>query len=223
MGDCTIGKELKQSTCRYVKKCKPGWVRNDKYICRKTLRRTGKRANNNSPLILTDNVGKDILNSPNENSVGVRRETLRSPDKNKLRRFKLEIDRRKREKEIFGTPSPSPNKKPTLSSKELDELFNSPNELFNDESELTPKIPKKTKKLITGKVRKLKIKSRKNFREFNNLKNSPNEVFDLEKQKQLEYARLRKTKDLKRRERIKQKEREGMERHARKIATQYNV
>ena len=37
--DCRIGKELKQSTCRYVKECKRGWTRNDKFICRKTNRR----------------------------------------------------------------------------------------------------------------------------------------------------------------------------------------
>ena len=37
--DCKEGKELKQSTCRYVKKCKPGWTRNEKFICRKTTRR----------------------------------------------------------------------------------------------------------------------------------------------------------------------------------------
>ena len=52
MGDCTVGKELKQSTCRYVKKCKPGWVRNDKYICRKTLRKICKRVN----IILKHNI-----------------------------------------------------------------------------------------------------------------------------------------------------------------------
>jgi len=39
MEDCRIGKELKQSTCRYVKECKRGWTRNDKFICRKTHRR----------------------------------------------------------------------------------------------------------------------------------------------------------------------------------------
>ena len=39
MAECTIGKELKQSTCRYVKNCKPGYIRNDKFICRKTARR----------------------------------------------------------------------------------------------------------------------------------------------------------------------------------------
>ena len=39
MEDCRIGKELKQSTCRYVKECKRGWTRNDKFICRKTSRR----------------------------------------------------------------------------------------------------------------------------------------------------------------------------------------
>jgi len=37
--DCREGKELKQETCRYVKKCKPGWTRNEKFICRKTARR----------------------------------------------------------------------------------------------------------------------------------------------------------------------------------------
>jgi hypothetical protein len=39
--NCTgrIGKEFKQSTCRYVKECKRGWTRNDKFICRKTTRR----------------------------------------------------------------------------------------------------------------------------------------------------------------------------------------
>ena len=37
--DCREGKELKQATCRYVKKCKPGWTRNEKFICRKTARR----------------------------------------------------------------------------------------------------------------------------------------------------------------------------------------
>jgi len=39
MEDCRIGKELKQATCRYVKECKRGWTRNDKFICRKTERR----------------------------------------------------------------------------------------------------------------------------------------------------------------------------------------
>ena len=37
--DCREGKELKQETCRFVKKCKPGWTRNEKFICRKTARR----------------------------------------------------------------------------------------------------------------------------------------------------------------------------------------
>jgi hypothetical protein len=219
MGDCTVGKELKQSTCRYVKKCKPGWVRNDKYICRKTLRRTGKRSNNNSPNILTGNVGKQVLksNSPNENRFGVLRGILGSPTK-----------KSDPIKNIFGTPSPSPNV-PKLTNKEKDNLFESPNEIFNNEQSNSPKVFKKTKKpkkLITGKVRPLllKPKSRKNFRAFNNnLKNSPNEPFDLNTQKQLAYARLRKTKDLKLRERIKQKQREGMTRHARKIAKKYNV
>lgn len=214
MGDCTIGKELKQSTCRYVKKCKPGWVRNDKYICRKTLRRTGKHANSQE---------KNMLNSPNENNFGVLRNTLRTPNISKLRRDKLERDRRASIKQMFGTPSPSPNEKIKLTNKELGKLFESPNEIFNDEpSNSSPKVPKKTKKLITGKVRQLllKPKSRKNFRE---LINSPNEPFDLKKQKQLAYARLRKTKDLKLRERIKAKEREAMTRHAQKIAKKYNV
>jgi len=40
--DCREGKELKQATCRYVKKCKPGWTRNEKFICRKTARRVGQ-------------------------------------------------------------------------------------------------------------------------------------------------------------------------------------
>lgn len=39
MEDCRIGKELKQSTCRYVKECKRGWTRNEKFVCRKTTRR----------------------------------------------------------------------------------------------------------------------------------------------------------------------------------------
>jgi len=39
MEDCRIGKELKQSTCRYVKECKRGWTRNEKFVCRKTNRR----------------------------------------------------------------------------------------------------------------------------------------------------------------------------------------
>ena len=43
MSDCTVGKELKQSTCRYVKNCKPGFTRNDKFICRKTSRRVESR------------------------------------------------------------------------------------------------------------------------------------------------------------------------------------
>ncbi len=219
MGDCTVGKELKQSTCRYVKKCQPGWTRNDKYICRKTLRRTGKKENN-SPNILTGNVGKQLVksNSPNENRFGVLRGIFGSPKEKKSDPVR----------NIFGTPSPSPNGKPKPTKKELDELFESPNEIFDDEpSNLSPKVLKKPKKLITGKVRPLllkpKLKSRKNFRGFNNLKNSPNEAFDLNTQKQLAYARLRKTKDLKLRERIKQKQREGMSRHARKIAKKYNV
>ena len=40
--DCREGKELKQATCRYVKKCKPGWTRNEKFICRKTARRVAQ-------------------------------------------------------------------------------------------------------------------------------------------------------------------------------------
>ena len=47
MSDCTIGKELKQSTCRYVKECKRGYTRNDKFICRKTTRRV-KNPNGNA-------------------------------------------------------------------------------------------------------------------------------------------------------------------------------
>jgi len=108
MGDCTIGKELKQSTCRYVKKCKEGWVRNDKYICRKTLRRTGKRANNNSPVILTGNVARNILNSPNESVFGNPKKKPTSYN------------------EIFGNSSP--NELPKKTNEELEKLFESPNE-----------------------------------------------------------------------------------------------
>uniref|UniRef100_A0A6C0JPK3 Uncharacterized protein n=1 Tax=viral metagenome TaxID=1070528 RepID=A0A6C0JPK3_9ZZZZ len=207
MGDCTIGKELKQSTCRYVKKCKPGWVRNEKYICRKTLRRIGKRAHSPDNKGLEYNydrglnVGKKLQNR-NKNQQGIMRR-------------------------LFGNSSnPSPPE-PKLSNSEMKKLFESPNEVFNDEpSNLSPKVVKKPKKLITGKVRPLllKPKSRKNFRALNdNLKNSPNEAFDLKKHKRLQFARLQKTKDLKLREKIKQKEREAMNLHARKIATKYNV
>lgn len=199
MGDCTIGKELKQSTCRYVKKCKPGWVRNDKYICRKTLRRTGKRANN-SPVILTGNVAKNVLNSPNENK----------KEEERIKRVKME-----RERQIFGNSNSSPNELPKLTNKEKEKLFESPNE------ELPNELPKKLKKPIVGKVRHWP--THKNFRSFKNLQNSPNEPFDLKKHKQLAYARLRKTKDLTRLELVKQKARERMTRHARKIAKKYNV
>ena len=203
MEDCTVGKELKQSTCRYVKKCKPGWVRNDKYICRKTLRRTGKRAHN-SPIILTGNVAKNVLNSPNENRVGALRGIFGSP-------------KEKKRDPIFGTPSP--NELPKKTNKELKELFDSPNEEFNVEtSNLSPKIPKKKKKLITGK-----LKPRKNFRSLNNLQNSPNEPFDLKKHKQLAYARLQKTKDTKRLEFLEQREKKGTKRHLRKITKKYNL
>ena len=196
MGDCTVGKELKQSTCRYVKKCKPGWVRNDKYICRKTLRRTGKRVNNNSPVILTGNVAKQVLKPSNENRFGALRGIFGSPTENKR-------------DPIFGIPSP--NEKPKLTNKELKELFDSPNDEFNVETtNLSPKIPKKKKKLITGKLRQWK--PHKNFRELNNLQNSPNEPFDLQKTKNLNLI-----------ERIKERERKAMTRHARKIAKRYNI
>ena len=46
MEDCRKDKELKQSTCRYVKKCDPGWTRNEKFICRKTTRRLRNNDNN---------------------------------------------------------------------------------------------------------------------------------------------------------------------------------
>jgi len=46
MEDCRKDKELKQSTCRYVKKCDPGWTRNEKFICRKTTRRLRNVVNN---------------------------------------------------------------------------------------------------------------------------------------------------------------------------------
>ena len=198
MGDCTVGKELKQSTCRYVKKCKPGWVRNDKYICRKTLRRTGKRANK-SPVILTGNVAKNVLNSPNEKRFGALRGMFGSPQE-------------KKRDSIFGTPSP--NEAPKLTNKELEKLFESPNDEL-------PKIPKNKKKLITGKVRQWK--SRKNFRSLNNLQNSPNEPFDLKKHKHLAYARLQKTKDTKRLEFLEQREKKGTKRHLRKITKKYNL
>ena len=104
----------------------------------------------------------------------------------------------------------------------LKELFDSPNEEFNVEtSNLSPKIPKKKKKLITGKVRQWK--SRKNFRSLNNLQNSPNEPFDLKKHKQLAYARLQKTKDTKRLEFLEQREKKGTKRHLRKITKKYNL
>ena len=57
MGDCRIGKELKQSTCRYVKKCPPGWSRNEKFICRKTTRR------------LQDNANSNVVHFENQNSI----------------------------------------------------------------------------------------------------------------------------------------------------------
>jgi hypothetical protein len=198
MGDCTIGKELKQSTCRYVKKCKPGWVRNDKYICRKTLRRTGKRASNNSPIILTGNVAKNVLNSPNE----------KKKEEERIKRVKFE-----RERQYFGNSSP--NELPKLTNKEREKLFESPND------ELPNELPKKLKKPIVGKVRHWP--THKNFRTFKNLQNSPNESFNLKKHKELAYARLRKTKDLKRLELVKQKEREGQKRLARKTLKKYNI
>jgi hypothetical protein len=196
MGDCTVGKELKQSTCRYVKKCKPGWVRNNKFICRKTLRRTGKQSKNSPTGII---------------------------------------------RQLFGTPSPSPNnRKPKLTNKELAELFESPEEEFklNLEPRQIGEKSRKSKSRKTnqskGKPRNIKprnikprtAKPRTNVKQrtsFNNLQNSPNVKFDLNKFKRGAQSRLQKTSDLKRREQIKQREREGMNRYARKIARKYNV
>ena len=160
MEDCTIGKELKQSTCRYVKKCKPGWIRNDKYICRKTLRRTGKRANNNSPDILTGNVAGNLLNSPNESIFGNPKKKPTSYN------------------EIFGNSSP--NESPKKTNKELEELFespkirkrksrknfrlltNSPNELFDLKKykQLSKKRLRKSKDIKLRELLKLKERKR---------------------------------------------------------------
>ena len=97
MGDCTIGKELKQSTCRYVKKCRDGWSRNDKFICRKTLRRTDKNKNKNK------SVNSLQLNTPRNNK----------PDLLKQKMFN-----------IFGNNSP--NNLPKLTKKQQAALFRSP-------------------------------------------------------------------------------------------------
>ena len=97
MGDCTVGKELKQSTCRYVKQCKPGWTRNDKFICRKTLRRINANKNKNK------SVNSLQLNTPRNN-------------KSELIKKKLF--------NIFGNNSPT--NLPKLTKKEQAALFRTP-------------------------------------------------------------------------------------------------
>ena len=107
MGDCTVGKELKQSTCRYVKQCKPGWTRNDKFICRKTLRRINTNKNKNkSPNSLQ-------LNTPRNNS-------------NRLKRQMFNI---------FGNNSP--NNLPKLTKKQQAALFRSPRKKKNSTYNVT--------------------------------------------------------------------------------------
>jgi hypothetical protein len=101
MGDCTIGKELKQSTCRYVKQCRPGWSRNDKFICRKTLRRTNTNKNKNKNK--NRSVNSLQLNTPRTNK----------PDLIKQQMFN-----------IFGNNSP--NNLPKLTKKQQAALFRSP-------------------------------------------------------------------------------------------------
>ena len=73
MEDCRIGKELKQSTCRYVKECKRGWTRNEKFICRKTNKRlvdpidmTVRKARSNSKTPIRKYTSKS--KSPNSNT-----------------------------------------------------------------------------------------------------------------------------------------------------------
>jgi len=45
MTDCRIDKEFNPRTCRYVKDCKPGFIRNSKFRCRK---KTESKSNSNS-------------------------------------------------------------------------------------------------------------------------------------------------------------------------------
>ena len=111
MGDCTIGKELKQSTCRYVKQCKPGWSRNDKFICRKTLRRTNTNKNKNR------SVNSLQLNTPRNNNPDLLKEKL------KLKMFN-----------IFGN---SPNNLPKLTKKQQAALFRSPRKKKNSTYNVT--------------------------------------------------------------------------------------
>jgi hypothetical protein len=66
MEDCRIGKEFKESTCRYVKSCRRGWSRNDKFVCRKTTRRL---VDTNSPSPVATRVHFENELSPRNNTV----------------------------------------------------------------------------------------------------------------------------------------------------------
>lgn len=47
--DCRTGKILNPKTCVYVKECRPGYVRNTKFMCRKTSQKRNrpKKSNRN--------------------------------------------------------------------------------------------------------------------------------------------------------------------------------
>ena len=64
MTDCTIGKELKQSTCRFVKECKRGYTRNDKFICRKTSRRVDQQIKEVSPRLQFPVIDSTMVSPP---------------------------------------------------------------------------------------------------------------------------------------------------------------
>lgn len=60
MEDCKIGKQLNPKTCRYVVKCKEGFIRNDQFRCRKenSKPRVAKPKNKNK----TNKMGEEVFN-----------------------------------------------------------------------------------------------------------------------------------------------------------------
>ena len=224
MGDCTVGKELKQSTCRYVKKCKPGWVRNNKFICRKTLRRKGKQSKNSPTGIIKQLFGTPSSSPNNKNLKFTNKELVDlfdSPEEE----FNLNLEpRRVKAKSRTAKPrnvKPRNVKQRTVKPRNVKQRTVKPK--TNAKPLKTNQSKAKQRKTNQSKAKQRTSKKEKPRITLNNLQNSPNVQFDLKKFKRASKSRLQKTSDLKRREQIKQREREGMNRHARKIAKTYNV
>lgn len=61
MTDCRIDKEFNPRTCRYVKDCKPGFIRNSKFRCRKKI--IESNSNSNSPNSYKELYKKKLLDN----------------------------------------------------------------------------------------------------------------------------------------------------------------